>query len=153
MSTPLPFDADPCPSTPVTATNQLVTLMTAMADGEDHAVFAFLERFGLEIGWLVQLVSEVRSVRSEMNVPAGAKIPLVLVGAGLMGLGMNLRETIGFYAPWLVLAPFVLGWKFQRKEILCVAASCALFVVLAFGWFGYWFITDPHYRWVWYGWR
>jgi valyl-tRNA synthetase len=35
-----------------------------------------------EIGWLVRLVSEVRSVRSEMNVPAGAKIPLVLVGAG-----------------------------------------------------------------------
>ena len=35
-----------------------------------------------EIGWLVKLVSEVRSVRTEMNVPAGAKIPLVLVGAG-----------------------------------------------------------------------
>ncbi|MEQ1650577.1 MAG: valine--tRNA ligase, partial [Hyphomicrobiaceae bacterium] len=34
-----------------------------------------------EIGWLVKLISEVRSVRSEMNVPAGAKIPLVLVGA------------------------------------------------------------------------
>jgi valyl-tRNA synthetase len=35
-----------------------------------------------EIGWLVKLVSEVRSVRSEMNVPAGAKIPLVLIGGG-----------------------------------------------------------------------
>ena len=34
-----------------------------------------------EIGWLVQLISEVRSVRSEMNVPAGAKIPLTLIGA------------------------------------------------------------------------
>ena len=34
-----------------------------------------------EIGWLIRLVSEVRSVRSEMNVPAGAKIPLILVGA------------------------------------------------------------------------
>jgi valyl-tRNA synthetase len=34
-----------------------------------------------EIGWIVKLVSEVRSVRSEMNVAAGAKIPLVLVGA------------------------------------------------------------------------
>ena len=34
-----------------------------------------------EIGWLVNLVSEIRSVRSEMNVPAGAKIPLVIVGA------------------------------------------------------------------------
>lgn len=31
-----------------------------------------------EINWIVRLVSEVRSVRAQMNVPAGAKIPLVL---------------------------------------------------------------------------
>ena len=81
------------------------------------------------------------------------KIWLVLLGAGLMGLGVNLRETIGFYAPWLVVAPFVFGWKFRRREVLYVAASCAVFVVLAFGWFAYWFITDQSYRWLWYGWR
>ncbi|MDE2578484.1 MAG: valine--tRNA ligase [Hyphomicrobiales bacterium] len=34
-----------------------------------------------EIGWMIELVSEMRSVRSEMNVPAGAQIPLVLIGA------------------------------------------------------------------------
>ncbi|WP_166145651.1 valine--tRNA ligase [Methylosinus sp. RM1] len=34
-----------------------------------------------EIGWIVDLVSEVRSVRSEMNLPAGAEVPLTLVGA------------------------------------------------------------------------
>ncbi|MBB2962912.1 valine--tRNA ligase [Methylobacterium sp. R2-1] len=34
-----------------------------------------------EIGWLVDLISEVRSARSETNVPAGAQIPLVLVAA------------------------------------------------------------------------
>ena len=34
-----------------------------------------------EIGWLIDLVSEVRSVRTEMNVPAGTQIPLLLVGA------------------------------------------------------------------------
>jgi valyl-tRNA synthetase len=32
-----------------------------------------------EIGWLVDLVSAVRSVRSEMNVPAASQVPLVLV--------------------------------------------------------------------------
>lgn len=32
-----------------------------------------------EIGWVVDLVTEVRSARSETNVPAGAQIPLVLV--------------------------------------------------------------------------
>ncbi|MCK2056217.1 valine--tRNA ligase [Methylobacterium sp. 37f] len=34
-----------------------------------------------EIGWLVDLVSEIRSARSETNVPAAAQIPLVVVGA------------------------------------------------------------------------
>ena len=78
---------------------------------------------------------------------------LILLGAGLMGLGVNLRETIGFYFPWLVLAPFVFGWKFERRTVLCIAASCLLFLVLAFGWFSYWYLTDPGYRWNWNGWR
>ena len=33
-----------------------------------------------EIDWVIKLVSEVRSIRSEMNVPAGAKISLEIVG-------------------------------------------------------------------------
>ena len=35
-----------------------------------------------EMGWVVTVIGEIRSVRSEMNVPAGAKVPLVLVGGG-----------------------------------------------------------------------
>ncbi|MBP7704486.1 MAG: valine--tRNA ligase [Caulobacter sp.] len=35
-----------------------------------------------EIGWLVDLVTEVRSIRAEMNVPPGAKVPLTVTGAG-----------------------------------------------------------------------
>jgi len=34
-----------------------------------------------EIEWLIELVSGIRSVRTEMNVPAGAKIDLLLSGA------------------------------------------------------------------------
>ncbi|HZP09203.1 valine--tRNA ligase [Methyloceanibacter sp.] len=34
-----------------------------------------------EIDWLIRFVSEVRSVRAEMNVPAGAKVPLTISGA------------------------------------------------------------------------
>ena len=34
-----------------------------------------------EVNWLVALVSEIRSVRTEMSVPASAKVPLVIVGA------------------------------------------------------------------------
>jgi hypothetical protein len=78
---------------------------------------------------------------------------LILAGAALMGLGMNLRETIGFYAPWLLLAPLACGWKFGKREVLYVAASCAVFLLLAFGWFAYWFVTDPYYRQIWYGWK
>ncbi len=34
-----------------------------------------------EINWLVDLISQVRSVRSEINVPPGAMVPLIVVGA------------------------------------------------------------------------
>jgi valyl-tRNA synthetase len=34
-----------------------------------------------EVGWIVELISEVRSLRAEMNLPAGAEIALVVVGA------------------------------------------------------------------------
>ena len=34
-----------------------------------------------EIGWVVRLVSEIRSLRTEMNVPVAAKVPLALPGA------------------------------------------------------------------------
>jgi valyl-tRNA synthetase len=34
-----------------------------------------------EIDWIIRLVSETRALRSEMNVPTAARIPLVLVGA------------------------------------------------------------------------
>ena len=36
-----------------------------------------------EIGWVVDLVTEIRSARSETNVPAGAQIPLVLVSPAM----------------------------------------------------------------------
>ncbi|OYX29260.1 MAG: valine--tRNA ligase [Caulobacterales bacterium 32-69-10] len=35
-----------------------------------------------EIGWVIDLVSEVRSIRAEMNVPPSARTPLFLIGAG-----------------------------------------------------------------------
>lgn len=40
-----------------------------------------------ELTWLIDVITNVRSVRSEMNVPAGAKLPLVVVGAGETTLG------------------------------------------------------------------
>ena len=39
------------------------------------------EAASAEIDWLIRFISEVRSVRAEMNVPAGAKVPCVITGA------------------------------------------------------------------------
>jgi len=77
---------------------------------------------------------------------------LMLAGAALLGLGVNLRETAGFYFPWLVVAPFVAGWKFDRRTILAITASLAVFVVVALGPFLIWFATSPTYRVDWYVW-
>ncbi len=50
-----------------------------------------------EINWLVDLVSGIRSVRSEMNVPAAAQAPLAMVGADAVT-----RERLGRHAPAIV---------------------------------------------------
>ncbi|ODA68761.1 Valine--tRNA ligase [Methyloligella halotolerans] len=34
-----------------------------------------------EIDWVIRFVTEIRSVRAEMNVPAGARVPLIVTGA------------------------------------------------------------------------
>ena len=49
-----------------------------------------------EINWIVSLVSEIRSVRTEMSVPAGAKIPLVIVAASkaLKDCAQRNEETV-----------------------------------------------------------
>ena len=91
------------------------------------------------------LIIHLRGIRRK-------KFWMLLLGAGILGLGVNLRESMGLFMPWLVVAPFVLGWKLERREVLYVVASCVVFLALAFGWFAYWFISDPHYRWVWNGW-
>ena len=46
-----------------------------------------------EMRWVIELIKGVRSVRSEMNVPAGAKIPLVLTGADAETAARLTRNT------------------------------------------------------------
>ncbi|MGD0722985.1 MAG: valine--tRNA ligase [Roseiarcus sp.] len=49
-----------------------------------------------EIGWLVDLVSEIRSVRAEMGVPAAAQLPLTLIEASptIRAYAGKWRDTI-----------------------------------------------------------
>jgi len=35
-----------------------------------------------EVSWVIRLVTSIRSARSDLNVPAGARVPLTLTGAG-----------------------------------------------------------------------
>ncbi len=56
-----------------------------------------------EIGWVIGLVSGIRSARSEMNVPAAAKIPMVLIGASDENR-KRLEDYRGLIAPMARLA-------------------------------------------------
>lgn len=77
----------------------------------------------------------------------------VLVGAGLLGLGVNLREGVGLFGLWLVLAPFACGWRFRARDLMWTAAACAVFFVAALGPFALWYGLDVNgYRGKWWGW-
>ncbi|HEX5776410.1 MAG TPA: valine--tRNA ligase [Caulobacteraceae bacterium] len=74
-----------------------------------------------EIGWLVDLVTEIRSIRAEMNVPPSARPPLTLSGAAAattarLARHRDLIVTLGRLesvreadAPPAGAAPFVVG--------------------------------------------
>jgi valyl-tRNA synthetase len=71
-------------------TEELWSKLAAEGEGRESLLILapWPKRLGLEngaadseIGWVIRLISEVRSVRSEMNVPAGARVPLVITGA------------------------------------------------------------------------
>lgn len=85
------------------------------------------------------------------------RVWLVIAGAALLGAGVNLRETVAFYVPWLIFAPFVCGWRAWpnrgRRGMLLVLLSCVVFLIFAGCGFAYWFLSDPVYRAAWYGWR
>ncbi len=93
------------------------------------------------------LVVHLRGVRKQ-------NLWLLFTGAALLGLCVNVREAAAFYAPWLVLAPFVCGWKRARREATIVALSCALFLLCALGGIAFLFATDAFsYRAAWFSWQ
>ena len=91
------------------------------------------------------LVVHLRGIRQK-------RLWLILAGAALLGLGVNLRETVGLYSPWLVIAPFVAGFKFDRKTIAIVGLSLIIFLFAALGPFAIWFATSPVFRLDWLTW-
>jgi 4-amino-4-deoxy-L-arabinose transferase-like glycosyltransferase len=80
------------------------------------------------------------------------QIWLILAGAAALGLGVNLRETVGLYLPWLVVAPFVGGWKINARNLVVIGSSLLIFFLFAFGIWTAWFLSDPVYRANWHIW-
>ena len=82
------------------------------------------------------------------------RVWLMLLGAGLMGADVNVRETVSFYAPWLLLAPLACGWRLGRREIMTIALAVFVFLLFALLPFALWFWTDAGgFRVSWHGWR
>lgn len=78
---------------------------------------------------------------------------LVLTGAFLLGACVNVREAAALYGPWLVIAPFVSGWRWTRRDIIVSAGACLIFFAAAFAPFGFVYLTNiDDYRIAWAGW-
>jgi hypothetical protein len=95
----------------------------------------------------VALIIHLRGLKSR-------RIWLVLAGAVLLGAGVNMRETVAFYAPWLAFAPLVYGWKLRGKDLMWTLAACVIFLILALAPWAFLYASDVNnYRAAWQGWR
>ncbi|MEP6707958.1 MAG: glycosyltransferase family 39 protein [Pyrinomonadaceae bacterium] len=78
---------------------------------------------------------------------------MVLAGAAVLGLGVNVREAALLFAPWLLVAPFACGWKLKRREIAVTALAYVVFLICAFGPFVFLLWSNvANFRWAWHGW-
>jgi hypothetical protein len=94
----------------------------------------------------VALIIHLRGLRSRNAL-------MVILGAALLGLGVNVREGVALYAPWLVFAPLVCGWRPGRREVWTTLCACLVFIICAFGPFTLWWLLDiDYYRKSWHGW-
>jgi hypothetical protein len=81
---------------------------------------------------------------------------MIVCGAALVGMGVNVREPLAFYVPWLLIAPFACGPRGMkgRQSMLWAIMACAVFLLFAFGPFALWFLSDAGgFRASWYGWH
>jgi valyl-tRNA synthetase len=86
-------------------TEELWQVTAEQSAAREHmlALSAWPEHDGLddiaaeaEIGWVIDLVNSIRSVRAEMNIPAGSPLPLVL-----SGVSAETRERAGRWSEFV----------------------------------------------------
>ena len=94
----------------------------------------------------VALVVHIRGLRR-------GSVPLVLLGAALLGVGNNVREVAALYGVWLILGPLAFRWKVDARNLAITAAACVVFFLCALGpWCYYYFADVGGYQKAWHGW-
>ncbi|MDQ1559462.1 MAG: Dolichyl-phosphate-mannose-protein mannosyltransferase [Pyrinomonadaceae bacterium] len=94
----------------------------------------------------IALVTHLRGVRAR-------RMWQLCLGAALLGLCVNVREPVGFFGLWLLVAPACYGWKLRGRELLLTAATALIFLTCALAPFAVWWLADVGgYRGAWYGW-
>ncbi|MDQ1590224.1 MAG: Dolichyl-phosphate-mannose-protein mannosyltransferase [Pyrinomonadaceae bacterium] len=94
----------------------------------------------------VALVTHLRGVRARRTWQ-------LMLGAALLGLCVNVREPVGFFGLWLLVAPACYGWKLRGRELLLTAATALIFLTCALAPFAVWWLADVGgFRGAWYGW-
>jgi valyl-tRNA synthetase len=73
-----------------------------------------------EVDWVVRLITAIRSARQDVNVPAAAKVPLTLIGAG-----ETTRARLAAYEPLIVRLA-----RLERVELAETAPKGAIRVVI-----------------------
>ncbi len=78
---------------------------------------------------------------------------MVVFGAALLGVSVNVREAPLLYFPWLIVGPYSCGWRWNRNEIKTTIIACFAFSACAFGPFLFLFATNfGSFRFAWLDW-
>ena len=83
-----------------------------------------------EIGWVIRAIEAIRSVRAEMNVPAGARIPLIVTGAEA-AVAARIEGNRALIERMGRLSSIELGQSAPQGSATVALEDCALVLPLA----------------------
>jgi len=83
-----------------------------------------------EIGWVIRVIEGIRSVRAEMNVPAGAKLEMVMTGHNA-AVGMRLLRNAELIQRLARLSECAVAEHAPEGSVTVALEDCAINLVLA----------------------
>lgn len=103
-----------------------------------------------EIPWLLLLAIAIKIHLTGLRT---GRVILVFIGAALLGLGANIRESALLFAPWLLLGPWSLGWRLKKRPLAITGLACFVFAICALGPFLFMFCSNiANFRSDWHVW-